>query len=207
MKGTGQCELAHAAPASLLMKIRIRLGYPALPDAAVVGSALVGGGSGGGGRGGRARAGLAAAGVCAEAAGGRASQVASAQLLRRQRLIAQRWTGNGILNGYQVDFDANNQWGGNIYEQGGGALSPLLATFFSPNPGSLLKITSTLADKSDSRSPGSHKDDYNHFMRGIAQGHTISDPYERSPDHDAGRQRSELLPRERQDRARSGIYR
>lgn len=76
------------------------------------------------------------------------------------------------LNGYQVDFDANNQWGGNIYEQGGRGVITQPGHALLAEPGKPVETTATLADKATMDS-WFHKDDYNHFMV-IAVGHTIS---------------------------------
>ena len=76
------------------------------------------------------------------------------------------------LNGYQVDFDANNQWPGNIYEQGGRAIISSPGHTLVAEAGQPVRVTSTLADKATLDS-WFHKDDYNHMMV-IAKGNTIS---------------------------------
>ena len=75
------------------------------------------------------------------------------------------------LNGYQVDFDANNQWGGNIYEQGGRGIINTPGHALLAEPGQPVRVTATLADKATLDS-WFNRDDYNHMMV-IAQGHTI----------------------------------
>ena len=70
-----------------------------------------------------------------------------------------------------MDFDANNQWGGNIYEQGGRGIISTPGHALLAEPGQPVKVTATLADKATLDS-WFHKDDFNNFMV-IAQGHHI----------------------------------
>lgn len=123
--------------------------------AAGAGRGFSGGGRGGSGRGG--------------GGGGRGPAVscASTPPPAPSRESLAKWN----LNGYQVDFDANNQWGGNIYEQGGRAVITTPGHALLAEPGQPVKITATLADKATLDS-WFHKDDYNHFMV-IAKGNTI----------------------------------
>ena len=76
------------------------------------------------------------------------------------------------MNGYQLDFDANNQWGGNIYEQGGRAIISTPGHVLLAEAGQPVRVLTTLADKATLDS-WFHKDDYNHFMI-IAKGNTLS---------------------------------
>ncbi len=71
-----------------------------------------------------------------------------------------------------MDFDANNQWGGNIYEQGGRNVITTPGHALLAEPGQPVRVTATLADKAMLDS-WFHKDDYNHFMV-IALGNTVS---------------------------------
>jgi len=133
------------------------------------GGAGRGGSGGGGGRGGNGRGGGGAAfGGSGRGGGGRA-QVACATPPPPQpeRGSLSKWN----MNGYQVDFDANNQWGGNIYEQGGRGIINTPGHALLAEPGQPVRVTATLADKATLDS-WFHKDDYNHMMV-IAQGHTI----------------------------------
>jgi hypothetical protein len=127
--------------------------------------------SGAGGRGGSGRgAGFGAAGGSGRGGGGRGPQVTCAVPPPPQpdRASLLKWN----LAGYQVDFDAQNQWGGNIYEQGGRAVITNPGHVLLAEPGKPVAITATLADKATLDS-WFHKDDYNHFMV-VAVGHTIS---------------------------------
>jgi len=130
------------------------------------------GGSGGGGRGGSGRgAGFGAGGGSGRGGGaGRGPQVSCATPPppAPDRASLAKWN----LNGYQVDFDANNQWGGNIYEQGGRGVITNPGHALLAEPGQAVRTTATLADKATLDS-WFHKDDYNHFVV-IAVGHTIS---------------------------------
>ncbi len=92
--------------------------------------------------------------------GGRGPQVACATPPPPQptRESLAKWN----LNGYQVDFDANNQWGGNIYEQGGRGIISTPGHALLAEPGQPVRVTATLADKPTLDS-WFHKDDYNHF--------------------------------------------
>lgn len=129
------------------------------------------GGSGrGGGRGGSGRGGFGALGGSGRGGGGRGTQAVCATPPPPQpsRATLAPWN----LNGYQVDFDANNQWGGNIYEQGGRGVITTPGHALLAEPGQPVAITSVLADKATFDS-WFHKDDFNTFMV-IAQGHTIS---------------------------------
>lgn len=76
------------------------------------------------------------------------------------------------LNGQQVDFDANNQWGGNLYEQGGRGIISTPGHALLAEPGQPVKVTATIADKATLDS-WFHKDDFNHMMV-IAKGNTLT---------------------------------
>jgi 3-keto-disaccharide hydrolase len=138
--------------------------YPPPPGRGAGAGAGGGGRGGSGGGGGRGGSGRGAGG------GGRGPQVACATPPPPQptRESLAKWN----LNGYQVDFDANNQWGGNIYEQGGRNVITTPGHVLLAEPGKPVAITDTLADKATLDS-WFHKDDYNHFMV-IAVGHTMS---------------------------------
>jgi hypothetical protein len=125
-----------------------------------------GGGRGGSGGGGRGAAGFSGRG----GGGGRGPQVTCATPPPAQptREALAKWN----LNGYQVDFDANNQWGGNIYEQGGRGIISTPGHVLLAEPGQPVRILSTLADKATLDS-WFHKDDYNSFIV-VAKGNTIS---------------------------------
>ena len=71
-----------------------------------------------------------------------------------------------------MDFDANNQWGGNIYEQGGRAIISTPGHALLAEPGQPVRVTATLADKATLDS-WYKKDDYNQMMV-IAKGNTTS---------------------------------
>ena len=130
--------------------------YP--PRAAGIGGG--GRGGSGGGRGGSGRGG--------GGGGGRAQAVcATPPPPAPDRTALAKWN----LNGYQVDFDANNQWGGNIYEQGGRGIISTPGHALLAEPGQPVRVTATLADKPTLDS-WFHKDDFNSFMV-IAQGHSI----------------------------------
>ncbi len=126
------------------------------------------GGRGGSGRGGGGGAAFGASGR--GGGGGRGQQVACATPPppAPDRASIAKWD----LNGYQVDFDANNQWGGNIYEQGARGVITTPGHVLLAEPGQPVKVTATLADKVTLDS-WFHKDDYNHFMV-IAKGNTMS---------------------------------
>lgn len=132
-----------------------------------------GGMGGGGGRGGSGRgpggAGFGASGRGPGGGGGRGPQVTCATPPPAQpdRTALAKWN----LNGYQVDFDANNQWGGNIYEQGGRGIISTPGHALLAEPGQPVKVTATLADKATLDS-WFHKDDFNSFMV-VAVGHTM----------------------------------
>jgi hypothetical protein len=128
---------------------------------------------GGAGRGGSGRgAGCGAAGGSGRGGGGggRGPQATCAVPPPAQpdRAALAKWN----LNGYQVDFDAQNQWGGNIYEQGGRGVITTPGHALLAQPGQPVQTTATLADKATLDS-WFHKDDYNHFMV-VAVGHTMS---------------------------------
>lgn len=126
-------------------------------------------GGGAGGRGGSGRGAFGGSGR-GGGGGGRGPQVACATPppAAPDRASLAKWN----LNGYQVDFDANNQWGGNIYEQGGRNVITTPGHVLLAEPGKPVAITGTLADKATLDS-WFHKDDYNHFMV-VAVGHTMS---------------------------------
>jgi hypothetical protein len=124
---------------------------------------------GGGGRGGSGRGGGGGRGGSGRGGGGRGAQVACATPPPPppDRAALAKWN----MNGYQVDFDANNQWGGNIYEQGGRGIISTPGHALLAEPGQPVRVTATLADKATLDS-WFHKDDYNHMMV-IAKGNTI----------------------------------
>ena len=126
------------------------------------GSGRGGGGfSGGfGGRGGSGRGG---------GGGGRAAAVcATPPPAQPDRASLAKWN----LNGYQDDFDAVNQWPGNIYEQGGRGIVSTTGHAFLALPGETVKNTAETADKA-TRDAWFHKDDYNQMMI-VALGHSIT---------------------------------
>ncbi len=135
--------------------------YP--PRAAAAGGFGGGRGGSGAGRGPGGGSGRAGGG------GGRGPAVACATPPPAQpdRTALAKWN----LNGYQVDFDANNQWGGNIYEQGGRGIISTPGHALLAEPGQPVRITATLADKATLDS-WYHKDDFNHMMV-IARGNTL----------------------------------
>jgi len=137
--------------------------YPPPPGRAGGGGARGGSGAGRGG-------GFGALGGSGRGGGGRGPQVACATPPppAPDRASLAKWN----LNGYQVDFDAQNQWGGNIYEQGGRNVITTPGHVLLAEPGKPVAITSTIADKATLDS-WFHKDDYNHFMV-VAVGHTMS---------------------------------
>ncbi len=127
------------------------------------------GGSGGGGRGGSGRGGGAAFGASGRGGGGRGPQVtcATPPPPPPDRTSLLKWN----MNGYQVDFDAVNQWPGNIYEQGARGVMSTPGHALIAEPEQPVKVTATLADKATLDS-WFHKDDYNHMMV-IARGHVL----------------------------------
>jgi len=137
--------------------------YPPPPGRAGGGGARGGSGAGRGG-------GFGALGGSGRGGGGRGPQVACATPPppAPDRASLAKWN----QNGYQVDFDAQNQWGGNIYEQGGRNVITTPGHVLLAEPGKPVAITSTIADKATLDS-WFHKDDYNHFMV-VAVGHTMS---------------------------------
>jgi hypothetical protein len=129
-------------------------------------------GASGAGRGASGRGGGAA--FAASGGGGRGGGQAQAQVAcptppppQPERGALAKWN----MNGYQVDFDANNQWGGNIYEQGGRGIINTPGHALLAEAGQPVRVTATLADKPTLDS-WFHRDDYNHMMI-VAQGHTI----------------------------------
>ena len=132
-----------------------------------------GGGARGGSGGGRG-AGFGAAGASGRGGGGGGGRgqaqvtCATPPPATPDRASLAKWD----LNGYQVDFDANNQWGGNIYEQGARGVITTPGHVLLAEPGQPVKITGTLADKATLDS-WFHKDDYNHFMV-IAKSNSLS---------------------------------
>src|SRR6185437_9349087 len=135
-----------------------------------------GGGSGRGGRGGSGRGGAGFSGGRGGSGrggggGGRANTAANCPVPpppAPSRASLAKWD----LNGYQLDFDAVNQWPGNIYEQGGRGIISTTGHAILALPGEPVKTTAETADKA-TRDLWFHKDDYNQMMI-IALGHTIS---------------------------------
>ena len=107
-----------------------------------------GGGGGGGGSGGGGGGGSGASGEAAVAAAGDHRLPARLRLRRSPTATAlAKWN----LNGYQVDFDANNQWGGNIYEQGGRGMISTPGHALLAEPGQPVKRHCHSGGQSDSR--------------------------------------------------------
>jgi len=129
-----------------------------------------GGGRGASGRGGRGGgAGFAAGGRggSGRGGGGRAPACANpGQQPSREEMA--KWD----LNGPQADFDANNNFTGMFYEQGGRGIISGPGHSLLAEPGKPVQDLGTIADKATLDS-WFHKGDWNTFMI-VARGHTTS---------------------------------